>query len=83
MAFFCELSELSSHFALKHKGSAHCNDGFWKFQQDAHCEAGAVLMHAFPDKINLLDETAEILGNRLLKSQLTPDTQWLCDGGQD
>ena len=37
----------------------------------AHCEASAVLMHAFPDKINLLDETANILVNRLLKTQLT------------
>ena len=53
------------------------------FQQDAHYEAGAVLMHAFPDKINLLDETAEILESRPLKTQLVPDTQWLCDGGQD
>ena len=49
----------------------------------AHCEASAVLMHAFPEKINLLDETAEILESRPLKTQLTPDTQWLCDGGQD
>ena len=40
-------------------------------------------MHAFPEKINLLDETAEVLENRPLKTQLTPDTQWLCDGGQD
>ena len=37
----------------------------------AHCEASAVLMHAFPEKINLLDETANILVNRLLKTQLT------------
>ena len=71
LTFFCELSELSSLFALKHKGSAQWNDGFWKFQQDAHCEAGAVLMHAFPEKINLLDETAEILESRPLKTQLT------------
>ena len=32
LTFFCELSELSSLFALKHKGSAQWNDGFWKFQ---------------------------------------------------